>query len=579
MLSLAMKTWVPFLLTLSVSVSAAAVTQPNGKTIPVQSVYCDGGKTAGLAAVFACICEQPGVCNIGDPCPGNMDPNSCDDGQNGTCESTLWHDWNQDPCIPKNLSGLDPVADADTQPETFRPVCPMAFRIESRGTAMFRDIFGWYNVTGSKPSVDDLHVMLDCNTVAGDTVSLDLQSEPDYLGGEIGFFLATPQDPQMAPSCSGGNCCATLDRIKNGEGFVYYSEPKYNPDTPGQIHLLTYDSRLFDYKFYFAWEDIYGGDNDDFTDLVTSVSGIQCSGGGLPCDTGEIGLCSYGITECDANGNVVCTQVFTSSNETCDAVDNDCDGVIDDDATCPDNGICHNGRCVKNCSSGEFPCQGAFTKCDFESGLCVPEDCIGVTCPSDKVCRGSECVAPCDGVTCPWGQTCIGDVCLDPCENISCGTGQVCRGGACFDGCGQCSGATCETPLRCDTSSGECYDPSCASGCPSGQHCSAGSCVSNCDGAVCPGGAPCVDGKCQVPGTTGPTDAGFDSGTGGSGGSPLLDGGPNADGAAGAGNGSSVYSPDDNGGCGCHVPASRSQGGLAALALSLLGLLLARRKR
>jgi len=450
----------------------------------------------------------------------------------------------------------------------------MQFRIESRGTAMFRDIFGWYNVTGSKPSLDDLHVMLDCNTAAGKTVELDLQSEPAYLGGEVGFFLATPQDPNHGPTCANGDCCATLDRIKKGEGFVYYSEPKYNPDTAGQIHLLIYDSRISDYKFYFAWEDIYGGDNDDFTDLVTSVSGIQCSGGGLPCDTGKPGICSYGITECDSSGAIVCKQVFAPSAETCDAIDNDCDGRADNDATCSGDRICHQGRCVKSCSSGEFPCQGAYQQCDYTSGLCVPSDCVGVSCDADKVCRAGKCVAPCEGVVCPWGQSCIGDVCLDLCEGVSCAPGQVCRGGACFDGCGQCSGATCEAPLRCDTASGECFDPSCASPCPAGQHCESGDCVSNCKDAVCPGGASCVDGRCQGTDASGSTDGGFDPGD--TGGNPLQDGGVEQEG--GDNSGSSLYSKGESSGCGCRVAGSVSST-LGLMNLLWFGLWLVRRRR
>ena len=43
---------------------------------------------AVLSATFACVCDQANVCNIGAPCP---DPQSCSNGQNATCETTLWH--------------------------------------------------------------------------------------------------------------------------------------------------------------------------------------------------------------------------------------------------------------------------------------------------------------------------------------------------------------------------------------------------------------------------------------------------------------------------------------------------------
>lgn len=577
-----MKAWPLLLSALTFSLPAAAVTQPDGTEIPTDP-GCDSGSPTGLAAVFACICDQPGVCNIGAPC---TDQNNCDDGQNATCETTMWHVFNDNTCIPSQISGLDPQADAKLTPETFTAVCPMTFTVESRGTAIFGDIFGWYNVTGSEPSVDDLHPMLDCNAGPGAQAVLDINNEPGYLGGEVAFFLATPES-SSGGSCANGDCCATLDRIKNGEGHVYYSERQYNPDASGSnslIHLLTYNSEVSDHKFYFAWEDIFGGSNNDFTDLVTSVGGIECSGGGLPCQTGEIGMCSHGITECDETGALVCVQIFPSANETCDAVDNDCDGEIDDEATCDGDAICHNGRCVNSCNSGEFPCNEAYTVCDFGSGLCVPEDCVDVSCNTDQVCRGGQCVAPCDGVVCPWGQTCIGDVCLDPCDGVSCPTGQVCRGGTCFDGCGQCSGASCELPLRCDTTTGQCYDPACEPGCPDGQHCDSGTCVDNCADAVCPGGAACEDGRCAGSGSGGDggggggplVDGGTDGSTGGGGGGPLVDGGV----AGSPEGGSSVYTSDDSdGGCGCRTAGSPLRGAAVLGALAALGIAILRRRR
>ena len=87
----------------------AQLQQPDGKTIPA-GMGCNGGDTTGLAAELSCICTMPGICNQGDACPGGSP--SCDPGTNGTCETTIWHEVNDDPCIPTHLSGLDPQADA-----------------------------------------------------------------------------------------------------------------------------------------------------------------------------------------------------------------------------------------------------------------------------------------------------------------------------------------------------------------------------------------------------------------------------------------------------------------------------------
>ena len=123
----------------------------------------------------------------------------------------------------------------------------------------------------------------------------------------------------------------------NGEGYVYFSERKYNPDFVGQdsfIHLLVYQSHVTPEKFYFAWEDTYSGSNGDFTDFVSGVSGVQCSGGGALCDTGKQGVCAAGITQC-SQGVLGCVQLFQPGAEQCNGIDDDCDGAIDEGATCP----------------------------------------------------------------------------------------------------------------------------------------------------------------------------------------------------------------------------------------------------
>ncbi|MBI2896853.1 MAG: DUF4114 domain-containing protein [Deltaproteobacteria bacterium] len=539
--------------------AAVALDQPNGVTIPTPP-GCDAGRPTGLAATFACACDQAGVCNIGEVCPTEDGP--CDDGQNAVCETTMWHSFNDNTCIPSNVSGLDPVAEASVTPETFRPTCALTFTLLTRGTALFDDVFGWYNVTGSAPEPEDLHPMLDCDDAPGSSVVLDIANEPDYAGGDVGFFLFTPESHSAGGSCAGGNCCASIDRLAQGDGYVYYSERSFNPDQNGPdsyIHLLIYDSHVTERKFYFAWEDIYGGSNNDFTDLVTSVEGVECSGGGTSCDTGLTGTCAFGVTACEV-GQVVCQELFSPEPEQCDGLDTDCDGELDDGATCPDQQICHDGRCVPDCVLvNEFDCT-VETVCDSSSGLCVDPGCEGQSCPPDSVCRAGECVTPCEDVVCPWGRSCRLGACVDPCEGAECAQGEVCREGICFSGCGQCNGVVCEAGLDCDTATGECVDPSCPDGCEAGAHCEDGSCVDSCEGARCPDGQACSGGRC-----VGPGDPGADGGVGGEG-----DGGP---GSAGEG--------DDTASCACrHAGMTSKQSTEAAIVLAaVLAFALRRRAR
>ncbi len=553
------------------ALASATVSQPNGTVVPTPKVYCASGSPGGLEAIFACACTTAGVCNVGAPCPGGG-PTTCDQGTNGTCEGRLWHDYNDNSCIPSNYQGLDVQAEAATTPETFRPTCALTFTILSRGTAQFQNIFGWYNVTGSVPAASDLHPMFGCADGAGKAVVLDLSSEPSYKGGDIGFFLLTPESHTTKTQCASGNCCPSLARLASGEGYVYYSQKTFNPDTAGAgstIHLLTYNSHLSKTKFYFAWEDIFGGNDDEFTDLVTSVDGVQCSGGGQQCDTGKPGICALGVTQCSA-GAVSCTGVFAPKAEACNGLDDDCNGKVDDGATCPTAGDqCVNGRCVPPCSTGEFQCDPGKV-CDSNSGLCVDPTCLNKTCPSAQVCRNGSCVTPCDGVVCPYGTRCVGDACVDLCASVKCSAGQVCREGICFDGCASCSGVSCGSGLKCDAPSGDCVDPSCTTSCAKGTHCASGSCVDDCAGAKCPDGSTCTAGACVL---SGAADAGVNLGdAGGLGG----DASASSDGAT---SGAAPAAAPAASACGCDVVGSTAGvAGWWAIAAGAIAMM-ARRRR
>lgn len=464
---------------------------------------------------------------------------------------------------------IDPVTAAATEPTTFNPNCQLTFKVIARGGGQ-RNSFGWYNVTGSKPERSDLHEFLGCSDGVGTEKVLDIKNHPAYRGGRIGFFMATTE----GKTGKEGNC-VRFDR--NGVnpdpatlGHLYYSESQYNDDNRGEnsfIHLLILDSGVYPQAFYFGWEDLFGGGDNDFEDLLTRVEGITCAGGGGACDTGLKGICGAGTMQCQS-GALTCLPEMKPRGETCNGLDDDCDGLVDNgDDLCGTGEVCDRGRCVAGCLGGEFGCFGGLV-CN-DRGFCVEPACADVECPTGEVCVGGTCKAPCDGIECPLGQVCRVGACVDPCDGIVCDAGQVCDGGVCK---ANCDCAPCAEGAVCSTS-GACVDEGCdQQSCDEGQVCMGGNCVDACEGAVCPEGQVCQRGACVDEGSVG--EGGSGSGSGGSGGSGAGGAGGNGSGGSGSGSGGNGNGGKKKSGGGC----SAAEG-----AFSLVGILAAapllRRKR
>ncbi|HYQ00489.1 MAG TPA: hypothetical protein VER96_17550 [Polyangiaceae bacterium] len=166
------------------------------------------------------------------------------------------------------------------------------------------------------------------------------------------------------------------------------------------VTTLIYQSTVDTGGFYFAFEDQpmsaadwkqtssgKDGADGDFNDLVYYVSGLTCAGGNHSCDTGLQGACAVGRTGCAPEGQIpACQPVNHPSAESCDNVDNDCNGLVDDgDGLCASGKVCFHGACVASCKTGEFPCPTGNT-CD-DSGRCVDPSCAVLSCPSGSVCR------------------------------------------------------------------------------------------------------------------------------------------------------------------------------------------------
>ena len=466
----------------------------------------------------------------------------------------------------ENLSAL---GDALTIPETFVPSCGLTFEVLQRN-AGYMNSFGWYNVTGQPPTLGDLHEFLACTDGVGTVKTLAIKNDPAYAGGEIGFYEAT-----------GG--CATIQN----HDYIFYSQKAYNPDgnqANPYIHLLIYNSTVTPKAFYFGWEDLLAGGDNDFDDLTTFVTGISCAGGGGKCQTGTPGVCADGTLQCQG-GALQCLPLVGPSNETCDGFDNDCNGSVDDGDLCPAGEVCDNGGCVPKCNGGEFVCPPDKT-CDDVKGLCVDPMCVGVNCPSGTKCIKGVCQDPCDGVMCPMGEACIAGNCINPCLAITCDDNQVCKDGACVDKC-QCAG--CPAANQCQPS-GLCLPDACVNvTCDPGKYCAAdGTCKDICENVVCPHGQICQQGECiQDPNGTGGSGGaggggvgGFNiGGDGGSTTSSTSSGGAMG-GAGGGGSGGNGGSAGSKGSCGCRAAGSETSewGAMAMVALGLGASLRRRRK-
>lgn len=494
-----------------------------------------------------------------------------------------------------NPALIDAQGDALVAPEAFTPGCALTFKPLAKGGGD-HVAFGWYNVKPDPaqagaflaPTQQELYGMfvLPVGNMAGAAlanmfppVQLNLAAEAAagrYQGGAIGFWLAGATDLtdlRLDPTTH-ALTGVTLSR-------VFYTQHALNPGSSAAstfYQVLTWQSVAFPSAFYFGWEDLVAsGDSDnDFDDLAFLVSGIQCVGGGETCDTGKLGVCKDGTRQCQ-KGELGCVQNVQPSDEECNALDDDCDGEVDDgDDLCGKGTVCDRGRCVPKCGTGEFRCASDLV-CTSR-GVCVEPACAMKDCPVGQVCHAGECIDGCMGVMCPHGQVCRNGGCVDPCQNITCDDGFTCVQGVC-QSC-ECSG--CAAGKVCGGRN-VCVDTGCESQtCAAGMHCSMGACVDACAGAACPRGQLCQMGACVADPNSGA------GGGGGTSGADSLGGGISFDPKPSAGTGGGNQAPSSGAidrasgaasGCGCRIPARHGGRGLLPAVGAALGLALLRRRR
>ncbi|MEM9187558.1 MAG: MopE-related protein [Myxococcota bacterium] len=224
---------------------------------------------------------------------------------------------------------------------------------------------------------------------------------------------------------------------------------------------------------------------------------------GVACGSSE-GLCMPGTQQC-VDGREVCIGEVPPMREACDCQDNDCDGTTDETpmtgTLCPEGATCVDCQCALPCRRSEFGVSCPSGKTPFETNgecFCVAEQCSAESCGMETVERDGETLCGPDA-TDVTNCVCKNNECTFSCDGVVCTDGTVCNpldpAGRCVED--SCRGLGCPAGLVCDGNTGECVEDACAAvTCMDSQACRDGACEESCAGVSCGPGQRCQSGSC-----------------------------------------------------------------------------------
>ncbi|HUU00352.1 MAG TPA: fibronectin type III domain-containing protein [Myxococcota bacterium] len=329
---------------------------------------CDGTTDTGLSGPACPL--QLGVCagSTQECGPGGWQ--ACDDNSYGS-------DYQQ---AESSCDGLDNDCDDSVDEGLTAPLCPLQLGVCSGAVRTCNGAAGWSDCSAGEYGADFEIQEVTCDGLDNDCDG----SDDDNLSGpacplQVGVCAGSTQ------TCAGSSGWQTCDAVAYGANFET-------------------DETICD-----GLDNDCDGSNDE--DLIGPLCVLQlgvCSG------TRRVCAGAGGFVACDAS---VYGLDYQLDESLCDNLDNDCDGLTDED--CP----CSQGE-IKPCSFNEGDCLAGTQECDQNGAW---GECSGVL-PTGENCDGhdNDCNTIVDDLT---GPDC-------PLQNGVCaGSTQLCGGAAGFLPC------------------------------------------------------------------------------------------------------------------------------------------------